>query len=149
MKEWVEALDEGKFEAKDIDTQMDAGWKSWFCEEKALPAKTIKLGKIVKYFMNLDIVDPTKVYIFFKNNNPIQGKFHDTLYICSIEQGNVLFAITPHSGYDDTKGWTLMFTPLNDFKESYMESKTGWKYFKIMLKNEKDKLKKQITEFLN
>jgi len=82
------------------------GFYDWFCTDKSLPARSkrlvAKLNRVLKF--NDNKFDPTKVYVFFKNNCPCYGKLYDDFRICDLETGDVLFTITPAMGYDNQYG---------------------------------------------
>jgi hypothetical protein len=48
---------------------------------------------------HLDL-DKNKVYVFFKNNCPMNGPLYDSLSICDRESGDVLLWATPKSGHN-------------------------------------------------
>ena len=71
----------------------------WFCKDKSLKNKSEKLFKMVQRWVKNRNTDTDKVYVFFKNNCPINGPLYDDFRICDIETGDVLFTVTPKCGH--------------------------------------------------
>lgn len=97
LKEWIEHFDAGAFAAKDFDTQVMADWWDWFCQETISASKTKKLAPKVKQIAKSPKLDPEKVQVSFKNNCPGWGSLYDNFSISNLEDGCVLWAITPAS----------------------------------------------------
>lgn len=75
-------------------------WFDWFCKKEALPRRAEKLWKILDKICNSTRFDASKTYVFFKNNQPaFKSGTYDSLSICDIETGNVLFWISPKDGH--------------------------------------------------
>ena len=134
---WLRMFEAGNYNESDFKTQCDAGWYDWFCSDKALRGKTYKLAPKVKQIANLlgKKFQDTH-YVFFKNNCPMCGSLYDDFRFCDLKEGNVIYTITPSSGYDVSKGVSKVWGKSNDFKEPLV---TGtWKdvvnYFKSLNK---------------
>lgn len=124
--QWIKNFDSGKYDAKDFDTQCDAGWYDWFCKDASLRNKTYKLAPKVKQISKLLGEKFSKShYLFFKNNCPGAGKLYDDFRFCNIETGDVVYTIIPKSGFYNENGNALVYGKENDFKGAIIES--TWK----------------------
>lgn len=75
IREWIKAFNEGKFNIRDTDIQIEAGWYDWFCSDKALMNRLKKMGNIIKKITNDFILD--NYYVWFKNNCPYGSPLYD------------------------------------------------------------------------
>jgi len=98
INEWIEKFDNGGFESSDVDTQINAGWYDWFCNDKSLSKKTKKLGNKLVEIKDSHRIDTENQYVFFKNNLRANGKLYDDFCICDIESGDVIYTIIPEEG---------------------------------------------------
>jgi len=128
QKNVLEQLDEfkqGKFDNKDCNTQVEAGWFDWFCNDRSLANKTKKLyGKVnsvLKANEKGKRFNPKKVYVSFKNNCPGDGHLYDSFFFVDIKTDDVVFWITPSSGYKKEIGQAQVAGPENGFKENLVE----------------------------
>jgi hypothetical protein len=101
VREWIANFVEGRYDAGDFKTQCEAGWYDWFCAETSLKNKTKKMGNIIKGITNDDILD--NMYVFFKNNCPMEGRLYDQFKFCDIESGDVQFCISIDCDWYDSK----------------------------------------------
>ena len=106
---------EGKYDNSDMEVQCEAGWYDWFCKDSSLVGKTNKLYKKLLQIIKSKKFDVNKTYVFFKNNCPVAGSLYDDFRICDFD-GNVIFTVTPSSGYDHNKGTAEVYGKENDFK---------------------------------
>ena len=118
LNEWVKKFDNFEFSDPHTSTQCEAGWYDWFCNDYALAAKTKKLGKKLKQIMKSDKVNCETSYVFFKNNCPCFGSLYDDFRICSIEDEEVIYTISPSLGYTDQKGVAEVWGRENEFKDA-------------------------------
>ena len=113
LKQQLEAFEEGKF----IDGEGEESWcynfYDWFCKDKALKAKSERLFKMAKRWVKNRNTDTEKVYVFFKNNCPMNGPLYDDFRICDVETGNVIWTIIPKCGHS---GKAEVWGKQNDFK---------------------------------
>lgn len=121
LRQWIENFQAGKYAAADADTQMDAGWYDWFCKDSSLVKKTARLAPKVKQIAKSPKVNIDTMYVFFKNNCPCFGALYDDFRICSIETGDVIYTITPASGYTAKSGKADVWGADNEFKEPLVE----------------------------
>lgn len=99
IREFIRRFDAGEFNYNNRSTQIDAGWYDWFCKDTSLAAKTQILGKRLKSIADSHMIDQDNMYVFFKNNCPMNGRLYDSFSICEMGTGDVLFWITPSNGH--------------------------------------------------
>ena len=68
VREWVQKLENGEFDAMDRMTQRYAGWSDYFCSRDSLTKRLKKMGNIIKDIKSDYILDNYRVW--FKNNCP-------------------------------------------------------------------------------
>lgn len=112
VKQWIAKFDAGEFEGEGND---QAGWYDWFCKDRALPAKTAKLGPKVKRLAKSSKVDQERMYVFFKNNCPLYGRLYDDFRFCDRETGDVVYTVIPSCGHDSNKGRAEVWGKENGF----------------------------------
>jgi len=94
LKQWINNWKDGMYDKRDVDTMCEAGWYDWFCNDNSLYSRLKKLAPKVIWFSDLGIIDPEKVYVFFKNNCPLVGELYDDFRICDLyNDNNVIFTI--------------------------------------------------------
>ncbi|MDR1926007.1 MAG: hypothetical protein LBQ66_16685 [Planctomycetaceae bacterium] len=93
-------------------------WCDWFCDDSKLPKKTVKLIKYLKSLITSKKININTMYVFFKNNCPLDGSLYDDFRICDIETGNVIYTITPRNGHRSIRGQSTVWGCDNDFKEA-------------------------------
>ena len=89
------------------------GFFDWFCKDSSLKNKAKVLFAKLKSVVRSGKFDPTKTYVFFKNNCPGCGKLYDDFRICDIETGHVLYTVSPSNGRGKAEVWGVD----NDFEE--------------------------------
>ena len=115
LRKWIEMFDNGEFENPDFDTQVKAGWYDWFCKDASLASKTKKLAPKVKKIANSWKVNIDTMYVFFKNNCPMDGSLYDDFRICDIGTGKVIWTITPKVGHTYKKNLSEVWGKENSF----------------------------------
>ena len=96
---WIEKYDDNAWVIKAVEVQCDAGWYDWFCNDEALPGKTARLGKKVKQIAESSKINKETMYVWFKNNCPMNGPLYDDFRFADMETGEVQYTITPRSGH--------------------------------------------------
>lgn len=129
IREFVEKFEAGAFVSRDRKTQCDAGWYDWFCNDTSLAAKTQKLGNKVVQLSKSDKVNIDTMYVFFKNNCPMNGRLYDSFSFCDMKTGDVAFWVCPSNGHKSEKGESQVCSPENEFKEPV--AKGSWKDIKV------------------
>jgi hypothetical protein len=117
IREFLNNYKKGNYNGDDVETQIDAGWHDWFCDESKLRDKTIKLVKYLKSIVRSQRINIDTMYVFFKNNCPCNGKLYDDFRICDIKTKDVIYTVTPHCGHWQTEGQSIVLGRENDFKE--------------------------------
>ena len=128
LKKQLEAFDQGKFFDSDGMESECYNFYDWFCNDKALKAKSERLFKMVKRWVKNRNTDTDKVYVFFKNNCPMKGSLYDDFRICDIETGNVIWCVTPKSGHSEM---AEVWGKVNDFKEPVVIGKNMNNIYKM------------------
>ncbi len=99
LTQQLAAFEQGKFLDSDGDESGCYNFYDWFCSDKALKAKSKKLFKMVKRWVKQRNTDTDKVYVFFKNNCPMNGPLYDDFRICDVETGDVIWTVIPKCGH--------------------------------------------------
>ena len=115
IREWIPSFLNGDFDKPDRDTQISAGWYDWFCKDKSLANKTKKLGKKLIQIVKSKKINIDKTYILLKNNCPCEGNLYDDFRICDIETNDVVYTVTPSSGFTVSKGVAEVWGKENNF----------------------------------
>jgi hypothetical protein len=101
----------------------------WFCRDKSLKAKSEKLFKQTRKFVEKFNIDVDKHYVFFKNNCPMRGQLYDDFRICDIESGDVVWTVIPKSGHSNK---AEIWGSRNEFKECiYTDNNLGKIYKRL------------------
>lgn len=95
----LQAFDQGKYLDSDGNESWCYNFYDWFCNVILLRKKSDKLFRQVKKFVGVMGIDPTKYYVFFKNNCPFRGPLYDSFSICEIDTGHVVYWVTAKSGH--------------------------------------------------
>ena len=128
LKEQLDAFSKGIFLDSDGKSSQCYNFYDWFCEDKSLENKAkLLFAKTKKFVKHYPEIDQTKVYVFFKNNCPMNGPLYDDFRICDIETGDVLWNVTPRSGHS---GQAEIWSKVNNFKEPYKTADTYSGLFK-------------------
>lgn len=127
LKQQLEAFNQGKF----IDSNGNESWcynfYDWFCKDTSLKNKSEKLFKTVKRWVEKRNTDTDKVYVFFKNNCPMNGPLYDDFRICDIETGDVIYTVIPKSGHS---GLAEVWGRQNEFQGALITGKNMNEIFK-------------------
>lgn len=101
--------------------EQNNAWYDWFCNDKALPAKTVKLVNKLKRVVKSEKIDIDNNYVFFKNNCPCEGTLYDDFRICDLKTGEVIYTITPRSGHTSMNGKGTVWGKENNFNAPLIE----------------------------
>ena len=121
LKQQLEAFKEGKFIDSEGNETECYNFYDWFCNDKALKAKSERLFKMVRRWVGKRNTDINKVYVFFKNNCPMNGPLYDDFRICDVETGDVIWTIVPKCGHS---GKAEVWGKQNGFKEAIAVGKS-------------------------
>ena len=129
IKQQLEAYAMGQF--MDAEGNTDRGcynFYDWFCKSSSLEGKARRLFSNLKTFLkHHPEIDQTKHYVFFKNNCPVVGSLYDSFSICDVENGDVIWYVTPKSGHSRmAEIWGVA----NDWKDPIKTSDTFRELFK-------------------
>jgi len=123
LRQQIENFNKGLYESKDVDTQCGGGWFDWFCEDFLLSAKTEKLYEKLILISSSPKINQDTMYVFFKNNCPMNAGLYDDFRICDIKTGDVLFTVTPSRMLEGHKDWAEAFGKENGFKTPLVRGK--------------------------
>lgn len=115
LRTWIERFNNGDFEAKDVATQIEAGWYDWFCKDSSLANKTNRMGNIIKLFKDGGKIDLNQHYVWFKNNWPLNGPLYDDFRIAEIETNVTVFIVQIKNFIEDAR--YTVYGSINDFEK--------------------------------
>jgi len=113
LKQQLEAFDKGIILDSDGGESSCYNFYDWFCKDTSLKNKSIKLFKQVKRWVKFRNTDTEKVYVFFKNNCPMNGPLYDDFRICDVETSDVIWTVVPKCGHS---GKAEVWGRANEFK---------------------------------
>lgn len=90
----------------------------WFCSDGSLERRAAPLMALVKKICFSQMFDAREVYVFFKNNCPMDGPTYDSFSICDRHSGDVLFHIAKRNGD------VILHSRGNDFEEPIVTGST-------------------------
>lgn len=117
LKQQLEAFEKGQILNSDGIENKCYNFYDWFCKDEALKAKSERLFKMVKRWVNKRNTNADKVYVFFKNNCPMRGPLYDDFRICDVETGDVIYTVIPKCGHS---GKAEVWGKINEFKGPIM-----------------------------
>jgi hypothetical protein len=105
LANWIKLFKQGKFNSRDVRTQIEAGWYDWFCKDTALANKTKRLGRKVIRLAKTEKIKPliNKIYVWFKNNCPLSYGLYDDFRFARLSDGGVLYTVTPRDPHNNNK----------------------------------------------
>ena len=125
LRQWIENFKNFQYHVDGVDVAISCGWYDWFCKDSALLSKTKKLGPKVIQIAESKKIDKDETYVFFKNNCPCNGRLYDDFRICSIEDGEVIYTVTPRVGYSNMNGEAEVWGRENGFEKALVSG--TWK----------------------
>ena len=134
VREWQVKFNLSGFDNPDRRTQIDAGWYDWFCRDTSLANKTKKMGRIIKQVKDGGKVNLDTMYVWFKNNCPLNGPLYDDFRFADIETGDVQFTIQIDCCWNNSKyavyarkaGWDKPAFETNSSKELVKWLNASW-----------------------
>ena len=134
VREWQVKFNLLGFDNPDRRTQIDAGWYDWFCRDTSLTNKTKKMGRIIKQVKDGGKVNLDTMYVWFKNNCPLNGPLYDDFRFADIETGDVQFTIQIDCCWNNSKyavyarktGWDNPAFETNSSKELVKWLNASW-----------------------
>jgi hypothetical protein len=123
VREWINKFKQGDFDHNDWDTQVEAGWYDWFCKDTSLANKTKRMGSIIKQIKPGGRIDFDNMYVWFKNNCPINGPLYDDFRFADRATRNVMYNVAIESPHYDRR--YTVFGRENHFKEPLFESNSS------------------------
>lgn len=125
LAQWVQNFDAGQYDSANVNTQIGAGWYDWFCKDESLVRKLRLLAPKVKKIAKSPKIDPTKTYVWFKNNCPMVGNLYDDFRIADITTNETIYTIVPSSGHTRIKGRAEVWGAANNWSSPLV--KGTWK----------------------
>jgi hypothetical protein len=116
IRQFINEFNSGKFENPSVAAQIEAGWYDWFCRDTSLVNKTRVLAKKLKQIAGSTKINIDTQYVFFKNNCPMVGGLYDDFRIVDLETGDVVYTVTPSSGFTSKKGKAEVWGCENNFQ---------------------------------
>lgn len=103
IREWQNNFCMGVYSNDSVETQIDAGWYDWFCEDEELISRLNALAEIILDITNPNILD--NYYVWFKNNCPLVGDLYDDVRFepLSGERDGKYFLVTKDSPHDNKR----------------------------------------------
>jgi len=106
LADQLNAFASGKIIDSDGDQNDCFNFYDWFCKDASLERKAKALFPKVKKFVAAQLeIDPSRTYVFFKNNCPGAGSLYDDFRICN--DNEVIYTVIPkcsHSGQAEIWG---------------------------------------------
>ena len=134
VREWQVKFNLSGFDNPDRRTQIDAGWYDWFCRDTSLANKTKKMGRIIKQVKDGGKINLDTMYVWFKNNCPLNGPLYDDFRFADRETGDVQFTIqidccwnnSRYAVYARKTGWDKPAFETNSSKELVKWLNASW-----------------------
>ena len=119
IDDFINSFRNNLFSKKDRETQMKAGWFDWCCTVCELKEKTYFIGNLVEKISKDGKVNKTDWYMWFKNNNPLNGPNYDDYHFADTKTGLVQMTIQIDN-YLNPKKYTVWgrLTPSSEYNYS-------------------------------
>lgn len=112
-------------------------WYDWFCKDKALRNKALKLLPKVRKFAELMGIDLDTHYVWFKNNCPLYGKLYDDFRIADIASGDNRWVVAPALGYDSRPGQAEVYNSEIGFEKPLYSAKSWTELINLIKESKK------------
>jgi hypothetical protein len=94
------------------------GFYDWFCSKKALENRAKSLFSKFKKIAKSPKINPVTMYLWFKNNCPVNGNLYDDFRISDLASHDVIYTIIPSSGHYNNLHQAELWGKENNFKEA-------------------------------
>jgi hypothetical protein len=116
VRRFINNYESGVYDSGDHQAMIEAGWYDWFCEDYELNERLDEMFPKIKQLAASSKIDIDRMYVFFKNNCPLDGEIYDDFRFCEIETDDVVYTVTPASGYERDKSMASVWGKENNFK---------------------------------
>ena len=102
VKDWIRRYNNQEFNDNSFETQVEAGWYEWFCEQEELLPKLNKMAEIITGIKNEYILNHYEVK--FYNRYPINYPLYDEILLKHLDAKEEYFlSIKIDSPYSKNK----------------------------------------------
>lgn len=144
LRQQLEAFKNGTIMSSEGTIDWCFNFYDWFCKDSSLENKAKRLfPMVVKFVKHHPEIDTEKVYVFFKNNCPLNGPLYDDFRICDIETGDVLWTVTPKSGHS---GMFEAYSRNHGFSEPVYKGRNMTEALKAKVQAEKEEAARKQEE---
>lgn len=109
IRTFLKNFDAGMYDSTATSVQCDAGWYDWFCKDTSLVNKTKSLTKKLKQIVRSPKINQDTMYVWFKNNCPVNGRLYDDFRIADLATDNTLFCVVPSVGHIPKQGQSEVY----------------------------------------
>ena len=103
VSDWSKAYQSGAFNDPDVKTQIEAGWYDWWGPDKNLVKGTKTVGDIINKLTKGGKVDLDKNYVWFKENQPVNGNRYLDFRFSDLDKGDVNYTTQIGSPWNKKK----------------------------------------------
>ena len=109
------------------------GFYDWFCSDESLLNRMKTFIPKLKFLISEGILDGNKLYVWFKNNCPVNGSLYDDMRISALDEDETFIGgFCPKSGHTNIKSKASVWILLPEFKEFEFKN---WNELKMKIKN--------------
>jgi len=119
----------------------------WFCNDKSLKNRALAFLPKLKFLVKEEIIDPDKMYVWFKNNCPVNGTLYDDMRFSTLEGKHFIGGLCPRTGHTAIKD-KCTFWSLTTYENGSIIEKDfiDWTSAKTEIKT-KPELKKELQDY--